>query len=79
MSRARAARIVRKGMFQAHQTFCQEDGVPQLILTLVFLMLQGLSIEEPVVSRRPLHVGQSSDSQEREVISSYSEAIIEFY
>ena len=35
-------------MFQAHQTFSQEDSVPKLILTLVFLMLEGLSIEEPV-------------------------------
>ena len=50
VSLARAARIVRKGMFQAHQAFsgsfsdnCQEDSVPQLLVSMI---LEGPSIEE---------------------------------
>ena len=50
---ARAAQIVRKDMFKAYPSFnalfpdkCQEDAMPQLLLTLVSMILDGPSIKD---------------------------------
>ena len=50
---ARATQIVRKDMFKAYPSFngsfsdrCQEDSVPQLLLTLVSMILEGPSIKD---------------------------------
>ena len=50
---ARAAQTVRKDMFKAYPSFngsfpdrCQEDSVPQLLLSLVSMILEGPSIKD---------------------------------
>ena len=50
---ARAAQIVRNDMFKAYPSFngsfpdrCQEDSVPQMLLTLVTMILEGPSIKD---------------------------------
>ena len=49
---ARAARIIRKDIFQSSQPFngsfsdkCQQESVPQLLLTMVSMMLEGAGIK----------------------------------
>ena len=53
---ARAARIIKKNMFKQCQLFngsftdkCQEEYVPQLLLTLVSMILEGAGVSDIII------------------------------